>query len=355
LSGFAYAGCYTPNGGGIRIFRVDPATGALTPHGLMGDIRDPSRLLIDRRRRTLYATSEVTPGGTVAAYRIGPDGGLAPLGSVASEGGKPVHLSLHPAGRHLFVANYDGGSIAVLPIADDGSLGAATDVQAPTGPIGPARPADAPPGSFADSGHDARHAHFVESDPGGRFVLHTDLGQDRLYIWRFDAAAGRLMPAPTPVVAAGPGSGPRHLCWQPDGCRFYVLTEESSSVTAYGFADGAVTCEATVSALPRGFAGTSYGSDLVLSRDGRFLYAANRLHDSIVCLTAVDLDLVGHTPTEGSYPRTLAIDPAGRFLYAMNQRSDAITIFELDARTGRPRFTAQYVPTGSPAHLVFLE
>ncbi len=353
MSGVAYAGCYTPNGGGIRIFRVDPATGALTPEALVDDIRDPSRLLIDQQRRTLYAVSEVTPAGTVAAYRIGADGGLAPLGRVSSEGGKPVHLSLHPAGRHLFVANYDGGSIAVLPVAGDGSLGPATDVQAPMGPIGPTRPTDAPPGSFAESGHDGPHAHFVESDPTGRFVLHTDLGQDRIHVWRFDAAAGRLAPAAASFVETAPGSGPRHLSWRADGHRFHALTEESSTLTAYGFEDGIVTRRETVSTLPPGFAGTSYASDLVASRDGRFLYAANRLHDSIACFAVDGLRLVGHWPTEGSYPRTLAIDPAGRFLYAMNQRSDAITVFALEPATGRLHFTGRYVPTGSPAHLVF--
>ena len=215
-------------------------------------------------------------------------------------GGKPVHLSLHPAGRYLFVANYDGGTIAVLPIGADGSLEPASDIKTDRGCVGPAKPTNAPPGSFADSGHDGPHAHYVESDPSGRFVLHTDLGQDRIYVWRFEA--------------------------------------------------GTLTPIETVSTLPAGFAGTSYGSDLKLSADGRFAYAANRLHDSIATFAIEDgLRLVDHTPTWGSYPRTLVIQ-AG-FLYAMNQRSDAITVFRL--QDGIPHFTGRYIPTGSPAHLAF--
>jgi 6-phosphogluconolactonase len=348
---FAYGGGYTPNGGGIQCFALDRRTGGLSPRGLIRGIADPTWLLIDPVLRVLYVASETTPAGRVHAYRIDPDdGALTLLNQVASEGGKPVHLSLHPAGRHLFVANYDGGTIAVLPVGADGSLGPALDVQRGIGKLGPARPADAPPGSFADSGHDTPHAHYVESDPGGRYVLHTDLGQDRIHVWRFDEATGTLAPAATASVATAPGSGPRHMAWH--GKVLYVLTEESSTLSAYGFDAGALTHRQTLSALPPGFAGTSYGSDLTLARDGCHAYAANRLHDSIATFALEDdgrLRLVGHTPTEGSYPRTLVIE--GDFLYAMNQRSDAITIFRLE--DGVPRFTGQYVPTGSPAHLAF--
>jgi len=344
---FAYAGCYTPNGGGIQCFAVDRQTGALTSRALTTGIADPTWLLI--AGDMLYAASEVTPAGTVSAYRIDQTtGSLRLINRVDAAGGKPVHLSLHPAGRHLFVANYDGGTIAVLPIGADGSLEPASDIKTDRGCVGPAKPTNAPPGSFADSGHDGPHAHYVESDPSGRFVLHTDLGQDRIYVWQFEA--GALTPAATPFITAVPGSGPRHLVWAPDGRRVYALAEESSTLTAYGFEAGTLTPIETVSTLPAGFAGTSYGSDLKLSADGRFAYAANRLHDSIATFAIEDgLRLVDHTPTWGSYPRTLVIQ-AG-FLYAMNQRSDAITVFRL--QDGIPHFTGRYIPTGSPAHLAF--
>jgi len=344
---FAYAGCYTPNGGGIQGFAVDRRTGVLTPLALTTGIADPTWLLIVGEM--LYAASEVTPAGTVDAYRIDPaTGALSLINRVDAGGGKPVHLSLHPAGRHLFVANYESGTIAVLPIGADGSLGPATDIKTDRGAVGPARPADAPPGSFVDSGHDGPHAHYIESDPSGRFVLHTDLGQDRIYVWQFEA--GTLTPAATPWIATTPGSGPRHLAWHPEAPRIFALTEESSTLSAYDFDEGRLTLAETVSALPSGFAGTSYGSDLKLSSDGRFAYAANRLHDSIATFTIEDgLRLIDHTPTWGSYPRTLVIQ--GEFLYAMNQRSDAITVFRLE--DGIPRFTGQYIPTGSPAHLAF--
>ncbi|MDB5361748.1 MAG: pgl 1 [Rhodospirillales bacterium] len=361
----AYAGCYTPNGGGIYLFNVNLRTGGLTQLKLFAGIANPSWISFDLSRRYLYAANEIanfngTTSGSVSAFRIDrQNGDLTPLNAVSSQGASPVHLNPHPSGKFLFVANYGGGSIAVLPIRSDGSLGAATDVKLDSGNIGPTTPTGAPPGSFADSGHDAPHAHFIHSDPSGQFVLHVDLGQDRIYSWRFNEAAGTLSPAAVPFTSLPPGAGPRHLAFHPNGRQVYVLTEESSTLSAYGYngRTGALTPLQTVSALPSGFVGTSYGSEVGLSADGRFLYAANRLHDSIATF-AIDagggLTLVGHTQTEGDYPRSFAIDPTGHFFYATNQRSDAITIFRLDPETGRPVFTGQYVPVGSPARLAFL-
>ena len=361
----AYAGCYTPNGGGIYLFKVDLGTGALTQENLFTGIANPSWITIGPGRDTLYATNEIdnfdgTTSGSVSAFRIDrATGGLTPLNVVSSHGGAPVYLNPHPSGKFLFVANYDGGSIAVLPIRADGSLGAATDVKTDTGNVGPTTPTDAPPGSFANSGHDAPHAHFIHSDPSGRFVRHVDLGQDRIYSWRFNPVSGTLSPADVPFKAVAPGAGPRHLAFHPNGRLVYALTEESSTLSAYGYngRTGALTLLQTVSALPDGFVGTSYGSEVALSADGRFVYAANRLHDSIATF-ALDasggLNLVGHTQTMGDYPRSFTIDPTGNFVYAMNQRSDAITVFRIDRATGKPAFTNQYVPVGSPARLAFL-
>ena len=361
----AYAGCYTPDGGGIYLFNVNLRTGALTQRKLFAGIANPSWITFDLSRRYLYAANEIanfngTTSGSVSAFRINRENGdLTPLNVVNSQGATPVYLNPHPSGKFLFVANYDGGSIAVLPIRSDGSLGAPTDVKIDSGSVGPTTPTGAPPGSFANSGHDAPHAHFIHSDPSGRFVLHVDMGQDRIYSWRFDATAGTLSPAAVPFTSLPPGAGPRHLAFHPDGRLVYALTEESSTLSAYGYngSTGALTLLQTVSALPSGFVGTSYGSEVALSADGRFLYAANRLHDSIATF-AIDagggLTLIGHTQTEGDYPRSFAIDPTGHFFYAMNQRSDAITIFKLDPETGKPVFTDQYVPVGSPARLAFL-
>src|SRR5207253_4411991 len=137
--------------------------------------------------------------------------------SVRSGVAGPIFVSIHPSGRFLLVANYCGGSVAVLPILPDGRLGAATDIKKDAGTIGPARATNAPPGSFAFSGHDRTHAHMIQADPTGRYVLHVDLGLDLLYIWTFDAGRGTLTRAETPTVALPPGDGPRHFHFHPNG------------------------------------------------------------------------------------------------------------------------------------------
>ncbi len=125
------------------------------------------------------------------------------------------------------MANYFGGSVAVVPILKDGRLGPASDVKNDEGPLGPTRAPNAPPGSFAFSGHDRTHAHMIQSDPSGRFVLHVDLGQDLIYVWKFDAQAGKLLANDPPTVALPPGDGPRHFHFHPNGQWFYCIQEKA--------------------------------------------------------------------------------------------------------------------------------
>jgi 6-phosphogluconolactonase (cycloisomerase 2 family) len=166
------------------------------------------------------------------------DGRLELLNTVRSGGPGPTYISVHPGGRHLLVANYHGGSVAVLPIADDGRLAEASDVKADAGTVGPARAPHAPPGSFAFSGHDRTHAHMIQADPSGRFVIHTDLGLDRIDVWKFDAQRGVLTPNDPPSVALPPGDGPRHFSFHPNGRWFYSIQEEGSTLVLFDY-DGA--------------------------------------------------------------------------------------------------------------------
>src|SRR4029078_9324436 len=133
--------------------------------------------------------------GTVSAFAVDPAAGELELLATAPSGGAgPTYVSVHPAGRHLLVANYFGGSVAVLPILDNGQVGKASDIHEDAGPIGPRKATNAPPGSFAFSGHDRTHAHMIQADPTGKFVLHADLGLDRIFIWKFDDRGGVLTP-----------------------------------------------------------------------------------------------------------------------------------------------------------------
>jgi len=364
----AYVGTYSAPAGsgrgeGIHLLDMDPATGVLTQRDVVKTAANPSWLALDRTRTHLYSANEVaaeTGAGTVSAYSVDrATGRLTLLNSVSSEGAGPAHMSIHPAGKHALVANYGGGTVAVLPIQPDGQLGQATDVKRHQGTTGPARASSAPAGSFAMSGHDRPHAHMIESDASGRFVFAADLGLDQIFVWKFDDAKGTLTPNDPPSVVLPSGDGPRHFAFHPKGRWFYSLQEEASTVATFDYdaANGRLSAKQTISTLPRGFAGTSFTSEIVVSADARFVYVANRLHDSIAWLSiGVDgtLTWAGEEWTRGDYPRSFTIDPTGRFLFSCNQRSDAIACFRVDARSGRLTFTGQYTPVGSPAHLVFL-
>ena len=354
------------NGRGIHIFRADRATGVLTPAGVHELGTSPSHLAVNAAGTRLYSANETDrfgegKQGTVAAFAVDrADGSLKPLNTVRSGGAGPTHVSLHPSGRFLLVANYFGGSVAVLPVLADGRLGDAADVKADEGTVGPTRAASAPPGSFAFSGHDRTHAHMVRPDPAGRFVLHVDLGLDKIFVWRFDDRKGALAAADPPAVALPPGDGPRHLDFHPNGKWVYSIQEEGSTVALFDYdADnGRLVHRQTVSTLPPGFAGSNFCSGILVSADGRFVYAGNRLHDSIG-IFAVGRDgaltYVGEEWTRGDYPRSFAFDPTGRFLYCCNQRADHVAAFRVDRGTGGLAFTGHYAAVGNPSCVAFLD
>jgi len=363
----AYVGTYsqgsaTARGKGIHIFEMNTQTGALSPRDVFETPLNPSWLALDASRTHIYAANGVGSGGSgsVSAFSIdATTGRLTLLNTVSSEGSGPAHMSIHPSGKYAFVANYEGGTSAVLPIRPNGELGPATDVKRHDGKVGATQPSSAPPGSFAISGHDRPHAHMIQSDQSGRFVFAADLGLDQILVWRFDESAGRLTANDPPSLSVPTGDGPRHFVFHPNSRWFYSLQEEASTLTAFDYdaAKGTLSAKQSVSTLPKGFAGTSFTSELMLSPDARFLYAANRLHDSITWFSIASdgkVTLAGHEWTRGDYPRSFNIDPTGRFLFSCNQRSDAIACFSVNQKTGALTFAGQYTAVGTPTHIVFV-
>ena len=373
----AYVGCYTPNGEGIYLFRMNPSTGALTqlnvfkaPSFPAPSTTSPSWLAFDPQKKYLYAANEIsnfnmTTTGAVSAFAIDQsNGNLTFLNTVSSQGAGPAHLSVDPSGKYVLVANYGGGNVAVIPILSNGALGIVTDVKADNSacvpgpcPVGPIIAANAPPGSFARSGHNAPHAHMIQTDPAGKFVIVADLGTDLLIIWKFDAAQGKLSDPKT--VPSSPGAGPRHFVFHPNGRWFYSLNEEASTLAflTYDAMNGSLHPVSEIQTLPPEFVGTNYTSEVIISADGRYVYALNRLHDTIAIFSIDGTGtptLIGEEWTRADYPRSCSIDPTGNFLYACNHRGDSITTFRIDGGGRHLKFTGQYTPVGSPAVMVFL-
>jgi 6-phosphogluconolactonase len=343
-----YVGTYTggPSASkGIYRLQLDLATGALTPAGPPVESANPSFLAVHPSGRFLYAVNETGGAameeGGVSAFAVAPKtGALTFLNQQSSRGGSPCHLALDAKGRYVLVANYGGGSVAVLPVQPGGRLEAATTFVQHEG-------------RGADPGRQkGPHAHWVDLDQANRFALVADLGLDEVLVYRFDPAKGGLTPHQPPTARLAPGAGPRHGAFHPDGRHFYVINELSSTLTAFSYDPRAGTLSElqTLSTLPAGFSGKSFTAEVAVRPDGKFVYGSNRGHDSIA-IFAVDartgkLTPAGHQSTLGKTPRNFAIDPTGTYLLAANQDSDSIAVFRIDKASGG--LTAVGAPVSVP-------
>jgi len=349
---FAYVGSRTTRernarGDGINVYRVDAATGRWTHIQLMTGLANPSYLAFDRDRRFLYAVHGDL--SDISAFRIEPGAGrLTHLNSVSTAGHNPVHLSIDPTNRFIVVANHSSSTLAVLIRNGDGSLGALTDKVTLSGQIGPHRieqPFSKP--------------HQVEYDRAKRFILVPDKGLDQVFTFQLAAATGKLTQINAGTPRARDGSGPRHVALHPTNRFAYVLGELDSTVTAHHFdqTSGKLTPFQIVTTLPDTFVGNSRAAEIALSSDGRFLYASNRGHDSVVTF-AVDaatgrLTPRGWTAAGGKTPRFFSLDPTGRFLVVADEDSDRIVSFEANDRKGTLAPTGDVVEVGSPVCIVF--
>ncbi len=354
------------NGRGIHLFKVDRTTGDWQAAGVHELGTSPSCLALNATGTRLYSANETDrvgkdKEGTVSSFEIDQtDGKLTLLNSVRSGGAGPTYVSLHPSGKFVLVANYFGGSVAVLPVLEDGKLGEPTDIKNDEGKIGPTKSVNGPKGSFAFSGHDRTHAHMIQADPTGRFVLHVDLGLDRIFVWKFDANKGSLVANDPSFVALPAGDGPRHFHFHPDGKWLYSVQEEGSTIVLFDYNAqvGKLTARQTISTLPTKYAGSNFCSEILVSSDGKFVYVGNRLHDSIGIFAVGptgELTHLGEEWTRGNYPRSFSFDLTGNFLYCCNQRADHVAVFRVDRKTGSLGFTGHYEPVGNPSHVVFLD
>jgi 6-phosphogluconolactonase (cycloisomerase 2 family) len=397
-----YIGTYTgnPGGGGngqgIYLCQLDLSTGKLTVLRLVAPVlpatvmnpstASPSTIAIDPTGTHLYAGNEYGPPGAVSAYSINRlTGDLTYLNGQPALGA-PAYVGVDRQGKYLFSAEYSGSWFEAFPILAGGSLGPAVFQQHDldninAGGFGKTKPAtNAPPGSFAFSAHEGPngHPHQMEADPSNHWVLGTDAGQDRIYVWKLTlGGTPPLTPAATPFVNTPPGDGPRHFAFHPNGMWVYSIQEEASTIMFWVFnpATGALSPQQIIPSVPPGFAGTDFTSEIRVSPDGSFVYGANRLSDTIgVFSIGRDgrLTQVSYASTLGDYPRIFAIDPSGRFIASGNQRADNVTTFRISRGEGEGegdqgedqggqvqgrgalKFTGDYTPVGSPSGMVFL-
>jgi 6-phosphogluconolactonase len=354
-STWVYLGTYTgAKSKGIYVSRLDSKTGQLSSPELAAEVVNPAFLALHPNGRVLYAVNEVDtfqgqPGGAVSAFAIDHTSGrLTLLNQESTRGGGPCHLAVDPSGRAVLVANYGGGSIAALPIEDEGRLGSVKAFVQHTGSsVNPQR-------------QQAPHAHGIYVDSANRYAFVPDLGIDKILVYRWDPARISLEPHDPPAADVAPGAGPRHFTFHPGGQFAYVINELLSTVTAFRYdpARGTLREFQTIGTLPDDFTGNSTTAEIEVHPSGRFLYASNRGHDSLATYR-VDpqsgrLALTGHEPTQGRTPRNFSIDPSGQWLLAANQNSDNVVVFRVDPENGRLQPTGQIVEVGAPVCVVYL-
>ena len=338
----------------IFVYRMDASSGALELSSKAEGVDDPMFLDIDPQRRRLYAVEESVQAangtsGTVAAFSILPETGeLSYLNRQPSQGLSPCHLTVDQTGGHVFVANFVGGSLGVLPILDDGRLGEATGVVRHEGSgVGPGTQEDPHPLQ------DGPHPHSITLDSANRHAFVADIGIDKVMVYKVDVARGKLRPHGE--VHARSGAGPRHFDFHPTGRYAYLINQLDSTLTAFSYdaSSGSLTEFSTVAALPEGFEGPNDCADVHASPSGGFVYGSNRGHDSIVIFEVAEgngrLTYVGHEPTQGETPVNFAIDPTGTFMLVANQDSGNVVVFRIDESTGKLTPTGHAVEVPEPS------
>ncbi len=314
---------------GIYLYSMDAETGAIAYENVAKNVINPSFLTISSNGNFLYAVNETGPDvdntGSISAFAIDPTTKhLQLLNTQSSHSFAPCHISVDQKNRFAFVTNYVGGKVVVYPIEKDGSIKPASDIIKLQGKSTHPR-------------QKSSHPHSIVLSPDNRFAFVSDLGTDKIMIFKIDYENGKLLPNETPFISVPNGSGPRHFTFHPNSKFAYVINELNNTIASFEFdaKSGNLNPIETKPTLPDGFEKVSYTADIHITPDGKFLYGSNRGHDSIVAFK-IDQDsgkltLIEHQSTQGSFPRNFMISDDGKFLYAANQNSDNIVIFKIES------------------------
>jgi 6-phosphogluconolactonase len=337
---------------GIYAYSFAAATGELRSLGLAAAADNPTFLALAPNGRTVIVANELDAyegksSGAVSSYTLDrAKARLTKVNEVASLGGGTCHVAVDHSGRAAFAANYGGGSAASFSVGADGRLSPAVSFFQYSGE-GPDKDRQKGP-----------HAHRVTVSPDNRFLLVNDLGLDAIHIYRLDAATAKLSPNEPAVWRSNPGAGPRALQFHPNGRIAYCVTEMASAVVVlrWDARPGVLETVQEVAMRPPEFQGTTGGADIVIDREARFAYAADRFDDIIVTFAISPQDgrltVLNRTSCGGKVPRHLALDPSGRWLLVANQVSDNIAVLARDVQTGQLA-AAKSFPLSKPQCLVF--
>jgi len=330
-----YFGTTSKESKGIYTSTLNLATGELSQPKLAAETKNPTFLAIHPSGTKLFAVAEVDNQGAVSSFKILPDGQLELINSQPSGGKGPCHVSVTSTGDGVFVANYGSGAIASYQVAADGKLQpAASVIQHEGSSVDPKR-------------QTGPHAHSVTPSPDDKYLFAADLGLDKVITYKVEPKSMKLTPGG--AVSVAPGAGPRHFAVHPAGKHAFVINEMASTITVFGYdpATGTLSPGQTISTLPGdGKVPGNSTSEIAVHRSGKFVYGANRGHDTIAAFAfdpaSGKLTPIGHAPCGGNIPRNFGIDPTGQFLLTANQKSGTVGVLRIDQATGK------LTPVGQP-------
>ncbi len=350
---------------GIYVSRFHAATGTLSEPELAAEIVNPSFLTVSPDHRFLYAVSEdplsVGPPLDHASYASAfaidsATGKLRLLNTVPTGGTSTCFVSTDNTGKYVFMANFGSGSVSVVKVKEDGSLGElASFIQNVGHSVNPLI-------------QNEPHPHSILVSPDNRYVIVSDLGMDKILIFHFDEKTGKLSPPGPAFAEVRPGGGPRHFAFSPSGKFAYQLNEMSGVVDAFAWdpAQGTLTNLQSANTTPRDFTGENHAAEIAVSPDGKFLYESNRrlrgeseFGPDTIGIFAIDpsqgtLTLVDQPSTGGMMPRTFAIDPTGSWLLVAHQYSNDVAVFKRDTATGRLSKSGNGIKLEVPVCIVFV-
>jgi 6-phosphogluconolactonase len=341
-------GAYTSgNSKGIAVYRFYTETGRLAYLSQIDNVSNPSYLAVSSNNKFVYAVNE-NDNGEVSSFSFEPKTGqLTFINKVSTLGGSPCYVSVDKNQKNLFVANYSGGNIAVLPLNEDGSIAPASM-------------------TLKDDGHginkerqEKAHVHTAVLSPDEKYVLYTDLGTDKINITKYKGGKNnQIVPANPAFVSVKPGYGPRHLAFSNDKKYLYLVTEMGSSVIVFDYNNGKPKQKQDISLLADGFKGATGAADIHISPNGKFLYATNRGDANDISVFSInpengELTFVDRKATGGKGPRNFIIDPTGKYLLVAHQNSDNIYVFQLDEATGKLIRVVSRIEVGNPVCLKF--
>ena len=335
---------------GIYVYRFYTETGQLAYLNQVEGIDNPSYLCVAPGNHFVYSVNEIGADrkGSISSFSFEPkEGKIALINKQPSTGTGPCYISIDKARKHVFVANYESGALSVLGVNKDGSLKPVVQ-------------------TIQDKGQGANlarqagpHVHTAVLSPDEKYLLYTDLGTDKLNIYRYRPSKDQPLDLTDHfTVSVNPGHGPRHLDFSADKKYLYLMTEMGGVVYVYEYNNGKPKQVQTISIVPKDFTGAVGGADIHVSPDGKFLYCTDRGDDNSVIVFAINpadghLTMADRKYSQGNTPRNFVIDPSGKFLLVANQNSNSIIVYRINQATGTLTLTPSRVTVGNPSCLKF--